>query len=602
MTPALPSRADVAEEYTWNIASIFASEAEWEAAFQRIESALPGLARFEGRLAESAAMLRDWLHTTEELSDLLGRVFAYSRLQADADTSNQQALALANRAIGLGARYGAAMAFAYPELLAIDPARIEAFMQESPDLERYRHFFANVQRQRAHVRSAEVENLLAQASEPLGTSWKAYGQLVDSDLDFGSVSDSQGELHQVAQGTLDTLLQGGDRTLRQRAWRAYADGYLGMKNTLAVLLTGNIQTDVFWARTYRYDNALEAALSVNNIPVEVYHTVIDACRRHLPIWHRYWEVRRRALGLEKLAVCDIFAPLTDHEPHVPYAQAVEWIAAGLAPLGADYVQTARAGLTSERWVDIYPNRGKRSGAYSGGSYGTSPFILMSYTNTLESMSTLTHELGHSMHSYLSRTHQPFVYGNYSIFVGEVASNFNQALVRAHLLAQQPERAFQIAILEEAMRNFHRYFFLMPILAQFELHVHTQVEQGQALTADGMSAHLLALFREGYGAAIDIAPEDEPRVGITWAQFHHLYMNFYVYQYASGIAAAHALAEPILAGEAGAAERYLDFLKAGSSRYPIDAVKLAGIDMTTPEPMERAFAVLEGFVARLEELL
>jgi oligoendopeptidase F len=272
----------------------------------------------------------------------------------------------------------------------------------------------------------------------------------------------------------------------------------------------------------------------------------------------------------------------------------------MSPLGEEYCEPMRHGMLNERWVDVYPNVGKRSGAYSSGFYGTNPFILMSHIDDLESMSTLAHEIGHSMHSYLSRKHQPQVYSRYGLFAAEVASNFNQAMVRAHLLEKNKDPNFQIAVLEEAMYNFHRYFFLMPILARWELEMHTRVERGEALTADSMITHMAELFREGYGPEVEI---DEPRVGITWAQFStHLYSNYYVYQYSTGISAANALADRVLKGGESAAEDYKKFLRAGGSVFPLDALKLAGIDMTSPEPVERAFNVLEGHIDRLERLL
>ncbi|KPV50686.1 oligoendopeptidase F, partial [Kouleothrix aurantiaca] len=336
------------------------------------------------------------------------------------------------------------------------------------------------------------------------------------------------------------------------------------------------------------------------IPLEVFHNLIDTFRRHLPTWHRYWQVRRRALGYDKLHVYDIKAPLTGKMPNVSFTQAVDWIGAGMLPLGEEYVSTLRDGATEQRWVDVYPNQGKRMGAYSHGVPGTHPFILMSFTDDIFSMSTLAHELGHSMHSYYSWQNQPLTYADYSIFVAEVASNFNQALVRAHLLETNQDRDFQIAVIEEAMANFHRYFFIMPTLARFELELHERAERGDALTADSMIALMADLFAEGYGDEVEF---DRDRVGITWAQFStHLYSNFYVYQYATGISAAHALAGDILAGKPGTVDNYLAFLKTGGALYPLDALKLAGVDMTTPAAVETTFATLASYVDRLEQLL
>ena len=382
------------------------------------------------------------------------------------------------------------------------------------------------------------------------------------------------------------------------------------------------------ARAHNYSSSLDAALTANHIPPEVFHNLIKTFRRNLPTWHRYWDIRRRTLGFDKLHVYDEKAPLTKAKPNVPYAQAVEWILQGMQPLGDEYVTVARRGMTEQRWVDIYPNQGKRAGAFSTGVPGTQPFILMSYNDDLFSMSTLAHEVGHSMHKYFTQKTQPFIYSRYGIFLAETASNFNQAMVRAHLLnnanviarsgfcdeaisnaelgiaSHKPlamtAEEFQIAVIEEAMANFHRYFFIMPTLARFELEIHERVERGEALTADGMSALLADLFTEGYGDKVEI---DRERLGITWAEFPtHMYLNFYVYQYATGISGAHALAENILSGKPGAIEQYLGFLSAGGSQYPLDVLKQAGVDHTSPEPVETTFGVLARMVDRLEKLV
>jgi oligoendopeptidase F len=373
-----------------------------------------------------------------------------------------------------------------------------------------------------------------------------------------------------------------------------------MKNTMANCMATGVKQNVFMARARHYPSALEAALTTNHIPVAVFHNLIETYRRNLPTWHRYWRARRQALGYDKLHVYDIKAPLTSKVQRVTFDQAITWIAEGMRPLGEEYVSVMRDGVLEQRWVDIYPNQGKRTGAFSSGAPGTHPFILMSYTDDLFSMSTLAHELGHSMHSYYTWQTQPLIYSDYSLFVAEVASNFNQALVRAHLLKANPDPDFQIALIEEAMANFHRYFFIMPTLARFELEIHQRIERGDALTADGMIALMSDLFREGYGDEVEI---DAERIGITWGQFSsHLYANFYVYQYATGIAAAHALAEGVLAGSTTAVQNYLSFLKAGSSLYPLDALKLAGVDMTSPEAVEQTFGVLAQIVERLERLV
>jgi oligoendopeptidase F len=353
------------------------------------------------------------------------------------------------------------------------------------------------------------------------------------------------------------------------------------------------------SRVRRYGSSLEAALFENNVDLGVFHTLIGIFQKNLPLWHRYWRIRRRALGVDTLHPYDIWAPLTDSQPEVPYEQAVDWICEGLAPMGEDYVSAIRRGCLEDRWVDVYPNVGKAAGAFSWGTMGTYPFILMSYTDNVASLSTLAHELGHSMHSYLTWQHQPFVYSDYSLFVAEVASNFHQAMVRAYLLENNPDPVFQISVIEEAMDNFHRYFFIMPTLARFELELHERIEQGKGISADDTIELMADLFEEGYGGEMHV---DRERVGITWAQFTHLYVDYYVYQYAIGISGANAIASRILSGQEGAAEGHREFLSAGGSRYPVNAVKLAGVDLAKPEPIEEAFAVLTGLVDRLEKLV
>ena len=601
MAQALPRRADVRAPDTWDLDSIYASLADWEAAFTAIEQRLPIVAAYQGKLTQSPKNLLSWLQLSEAIGPEVEKLYIYASLLSDSDTANQTNTARVGRLIGMLARLRAATAFAEPELLArLSPDKLKALTAKESKLRRYAHYFDNLQRQKAHVRSTEVETLMAQASDALGQPGTAYGMLVDADLKFVEAQSKDGQNHAIAQGNFDELMHSTDRTLRKSAWESFADGFLGVKNTVAAIYTGKVKASAFNAKVRGYSNTLAASQFGNNVPLKVYDNVIDACNRHLPIWHRYWDIRRRALKLKQAEPCDIFAPLSK-PVHATYAQAVQWICEGMAPLGEDYVETIQAGCLTDRWVDIYPNQGKRSGAYSSGGYATRPFILMSFHEAagLTSMSTLAHELGHSMHTLLSSKHQPYIYANYSLFAAEVASNFNQALVRAHLLKTNNDRNFQIGLIEEAMQNFHRYLFLMPILSQWEQFVHGEIERGNALGSDDMSHKLAELFKRGYGPAMQV---DEARVGITWAQFSHFYSDFYVYQYASGIAAANALADTVLQGDPSAVKRYLKFISSGGSQYPLVALKQAGIDMSKPEPMDRAFKVLEGFVDRLEKLV
>jgi oligoendopeptidase F len=418
-------------------------------------------------------------------------------------------------------------------------------------------------------------------------------------MTFKPAVDSQGEALEVGQASIGGLVTDADRQVRRSAWENYADGYLAFKNTLASTLGAQVKRDVFNMRTRNYASSLEASLAPNFIPVEVFHNLIGIFKKNLPTWHRYWNLRRRALGYDTFHVYDIKAPLSQHKPVVPFQQAVEWIVEGMSPLGQEYTSILRKGCLEQRWVDRARNKGKREGAFSSGSQGTHPFIMMSYADDVFSLSTLAHELGHSMHSYYSRVNQRMLYSRYGLFVAEVASNFNQAMVRDHLFETQKDPAFQIALIEEAMSNYHRYFFIMPTLARFELELHERTERGAPVNADILIGLTADLFKEGYG---DEVVFDKERIGITWAQFQHMYMNFYVYQYATGISGAHALVQGVLQGGETAAARYLDFLKSGGSRYPLQALEMAGVDLASPQPVEAAFAVLAGLVDRLEKLL
>jgi oligoendopeptidase F len=376
-----------------------------------------------------------------------------------------------------------------------------------------------------------------------------------------------------------------------------------MQHAMAASLAGGVKRDVFFARARGYASSLEAALEPSHIPLAVFHNVVRTFRDNVATWHRYWRIRRQGLGLEVLKPYDTRAQLGPSSLDVPYEEAVEWIAQGVAPLGQDYVDVMRRGALQERWVDVYPNKGKRMGAFSTGAMDTRPFIFMSYNDDIYSMSTLAHELGHSMHSYHARRTQPYVYSNYGLFQAEVASNMHQALTRRHLLATKADPAFQIAVIEEAMSNFYRYFFIMPSLARLELEIHERVERGGALTADYLNKLMADLMMEVYGSEVDVNDRDRDRIGSTWAQFHtHLYSNFYVYQYATGIAAADHLVGRVAAGDAKAVQAYLAFLKSAGSMYPLEGLRMAGVDMTSPEPVEAAFATLASMVDKLETLI
>lgn len=594
----LPPRSALRQEDTWNASSVFPSVAAWETEYQQVQAQFPVFTQYQGRLSESPAVLADALDACFKLSVRVDTLVLYARIATSVDATDQEATALIGKAATLQGQLRAVTAFVQPEILAHGAQALQ-WAHSDERLSAYTHYFEDLLRRQEHVRSVEVEELLGLVSDPFGKPFTIWKLLTNAELQFVPAQSSTGEKLPVAQGTILSLLPSFDRQVRRTAWEHYQDGYLSIKQTLASNLEGEIKQNILLARVRGYRSALEARLAEDNIPLEVYHNVIDTFRHNLPTWHRYWALRKRVLGYERLHTYDLQFPLTTNQLYVPYTQAVDWISEGLQPLGSEYVETLRRGCLEERWVDIYPNQGKGSGAFSSGCPGTYPFIVMSYNNSLRAMSTLAHELGHSMHSYLAWQTQPLVYTDYSLFVAEVASNFHQAMVRAHLLrTRSSDQDIQIELLDEALSNFHRYYFIMPLLARLELAMYERVERGESLTADVLNSLFADFLSEGYGDEVEV---DVERDGITWATFGHLYANFYVFQYTTGIAGAHALAQGILDSQPQVVERYLEFLRTGSARYPLDALRDAGADLSTPAPIETAFTVLASHIERLEQL-
>jgi oligoendopeptidase F len=599
----LPARSEMDRRYTWDSESVFPTEAAWEEAADSVLARLPDLAEFKGHLGDSAEAMADWFDASERIHRLMGKLMVHATMSYSVDVGDQAAAARADRARFVAAQLGAGTSFAFPEMIAIGLPKLREWVATSPRLAHLGHYFDRLEKMQKRIRSAEVEALLTQVSDPLATALSVHGVLANADLKFEAAADSSGERHEVAQGTVAALLTSSDRVLRRSTFESYADAHLDMQHAMAASLAGGVKRDVFYARARGYASSLEAALEPAHIPVEVYHNVVRTFRKHVGTWHRYWRVRRKALGLSVLKPYDTRAQINESRLEVPYGQAVDWIAEGVSPLGEEYVRILRQGALQDRWVDIYPNRGKRMGAFSTGVMDTQPFIFMSYNDDIYSMSTLAHELGHSMHSYYARNTQPFVYSNYGLFQAETASNMNQALTRRHLLATNADPAFQIAVIEEAMSNFYRYFFIMPSLARLELEIHERAERGAPITADYLNNLMADLISEVYGSEVEVSPSDRDRIGSTWAQFHtHLYSNFYVYQYATGLAAANHLVRRVAQGDSNAVDSYLAFLKSAGSMYPLEGLRMAGVDMTSPEPVEAAFATLAEMVARLDELV
>lgn len=592
----LPSREEVEAKYTWNAESVFENTDAWEAEYEALSQDYQQITAYQGKLSESPQMLLAVLQLHEQLRRRRDRLVMYAFFAQATDIKNQDAAARSTKVGSVQSKLTSASAFIEPEILAIGAETLDEWQAEEPQLGIYQHYFAKLIHRAQHIRSAEIEEVLGLVVESFEQSRVTYNVLANADLEFGNATASTGDTAPISQSNIRTLLLNGDRALRRNAFEQYSDEHLAFKNTLASNLVAAMKQRIFYMRVRGFESVLHASLHEHKIPVSVFHTLIETFQKHLPTWHRYWRIKRQALGVDTLQPYDIWAPLTDAKPYISYEQAVDWISEGMQPLGNAYVETMRRGCLEERWVDSPPNMGKRQGAFSYGSYDTFPFIMMSYDGTFESMSTLAHELGHSMHSYHTRKTQPYVYGHYSMFLAEVASNFNQAMVRTHLFETQRDQDFQIGLLDEAMTNFHRYFFIMPTLSRFELEAYTRLENGQALTADSMIDLMADLFSDGFGGEMEINREN---IGIIWAQFGHLYVGYYPFQYATGISGAHALADKVR-NENGR-EAYLEFLKAGSSRYPLDVLKAAGVDLSTPEPVEKTFGVLADLVDRLETL-
>ena len=594
-----PPRNKVEKQRTWNAESVFATPRAWESELKAILGDLDSVRRFQGRLGESGDTLLQALTAREELVVRAQRVYMYAAFAQAVDTTNQHASAMQSRAAGMFGQLAGAVSFYSPELIAVGHDQLREWMRQNTKLALYGHSFDDLFRKQAHVRSSEVEELMGLLADPFGGPSNTASLLTNADFKFEPAMTSKGRKLPVTQSSVHQILATHDRAARRSAWNNYMDRHVEYRNTLASNLATSIKANVFQMRARRHDSSLAASLFENDVPVEVFHNLIDTFRRHLPIWHRYFELRRKSLHQRDLAYYDMWAPLVGKGTSLTFKQAVDMIVAGLSPLGDEYTEVLRRGCLEQRWVDWAPNRGKMNGAFSYGAPGTHPFIMMSFTDEVASLSTLAHELGHSMHSYLAWKHQPLVYSEYSLFVAEVASNFHQAMVRDHLLRTSEDAAFRASLIEEAMSNFFRYFFQMPTLARFELETHQRIERGEALTADTMIDLMTDLFTEAFGPKVKI---DRPRLGMVWSTFGHLFSDYYVYQYATGIAGAYALSGRVLRDEPGAAQDYLDFLKAGASEYPLDVLKKAGVDLTSPKPVEETFAVMESYISQLEKLL
>ena len=595
----LPLRSEIAEKDTWRLEDIFPSDEAWEKEFQEVLTMIPGIKEFQGRLGENAATLYAALQYQDQLLERLGKLRAYSHMRYDQDTTNSFYQALDDRMRNLYVQAASQLSFIVPELLSIAEDKLNAFLQEKEELRLYEHALAEINRQRPHVLPAEQEALLAEASEVMAASQNTFGMLNNADLEFPAIKDERGEEIEVTHGRFILFLESADRRVRRDAFKAMFDTYGKFRNTFSSTLSGNVKKNNFYARIRNYSSAREAALAKNNIPESVYDNLISTVTEHLPLLHRYIQLRKEILGLNKLHMYDLYTPLVkDVKIEISYEEAKDIVVAGLSPLGEDYLNVIKEGFAN-RWVDVYENKGKRSGAYSSGAYGTNPYILLNWQNNINDLFTLAHEFGHSVHSYYTRKSQPYPYGDYSIFVAEVASTCNEALLNEYLLRTLDDEQKRMYLLNHYLEGFRATVFRQTMFAEFEHLIHQKAQNNEALTAESLTKDYYALNQKYYGTD-DMNIDEE--IGLEWARIPHFYYNYYVYQYATGFSAATALSNKILTEGAPAVEKYLQFLQAGSSDYPLEVLKKAGVDMTSKKPIEDALLVFEEKLTEFAQLI
>lgn len=595
----LPKRSDIPKERTWNLEAIFASDEEWEDALKELKEELPEIQAYQGKIGESSDTLLDLLKMQDDLAEKLGQLFTYAHMRNDQDTTNAFYQELNTKAENVLTIASSTMSFIVPEILSIDEEKLQRFINENDELQDYKHLLEDINRQRPHVLSKEEESLLAEAAEPMDNASATFSMLNNADLTFPTIKNEDGEDVDLTHGRFSTFMESDDRDVRKSAFHAMYDTYGKFIHTFATTLTGNVKKANFNAKVRSYDSARHAALDSDNIPEKVYDNLLEAVHEKLPLLHRYMALKKKALAVEELHMYDIYPPLIkDVDMDISYEKAQQIVVDGLAPLGKEYTDTIKKGY-EDRWIDVEENKGKRSGAYSSGAYGTQPYILLNWQDKLGDVFTLAHELGHSMHSYYTHANQPFRYGNYSIFVAEVASTCNEALLNDHMLKQTNDDNEKLYLLNNFLEGFRGTVFRQTMFAEFEHDIHRRMQNGEALTSDKLSEIYYALNQKYYGDHI----VSDDKIGLEWARIPHFYMGYYVYQYATGYAAATALSSQILSGKKGAVDRYINnFLKAGSSDYPIEILKQAGVDMTSKQPILDAMDVFEAKLDEAEALL
>lgn len=593
MTLKQKTRDEIPEQYKWVLSDIFANDDLWKAAYDFVLARSSELASFQGKLT-SAAAISDCFTLYYELDRRMSLVMAYAHMKHHEDMSLPRYQTMKDQSAGCTIRLNAAAAFIEPEILGADENVIKAFVDANPV---YEHYIENLMRSKKHVRSAEVEELLARADEIAEAPYNIFSMLESADMKFGTLKDEKGLEVELTHGRFVSFMESEDRSVRERAFKTFYKAFTAQKNTLASAYYSSVKADIFFSEARNYPSALEAALFDHNIPQDVYHCLIQEVHNHLTHLHRYIALRKKHLNIDELHMYDIYAPIVkDVNRKIEYEEAKETVLKALTPLGEEYCGVVKRGFDS-RWIDVYENKGKHTGAYSWGiTFGIHPYVLLNFDNKTDDMFTLAHEMGHALHNYYTESTQPFVYAEYSIFAAEVASTVNEALLTDYLLKTLTDPNQRAYVINHYLEQFRTTLFRQTMFAEFEMTTHKMAEQDEPLTVENLCRVYRELNERYYGKNMVIDNEIE----FEWARIPHFYNAFYVYQYATGMSAAQALSQKILKEGPAAVDAYIDFLKSGSSEYPIDALKKAGVDMTTAAPIQSAMELFAKLVSELEE--
>ncbi|MCE7792971.1 oligoendopeptidase F [Salipaludibacillus sp. CUR1] len=590
------SRNDVPEAEKWNLADIYTSVEKWEADYRKIEELTEELRSYDGKI-ENGNDLYQFLHKEEVVELLFKNVYVFARLSGDIDTRDTQAQSLLEKADQLGVKVNSATSFFTPFLLSLEKSILERFIDEEPRLDYFKKDLLDAYRYKDHVLSKENEELLSRLGESLSSPSRTFGMINNADMTFGEVTDDEGKKVRLTRGMYSKLIEDEDRAKREEAYRAYYKPYVQLKNSIASTLSSAVKTNVTLSQLRNYPSALEKSLFGKKIPKEVYDNLIQTTKENLQPMYRYTELRKETLGVNELRQYDLAVPLVKGvKEDISYEDAYETMLEALAPLGSDYINVLKE-MKNSRYIDVRETPGKRSGAYNMGLFGTHPFVLLNHQDDLDSLFTLAHEMGHAMHSHYSNTHQPQITAGYTIFVAEVASTVNEVLLINYLLKNAKDKEYRKYLLNHFIDQFKGTFFTQVMFAEFEKKTHERAENGEPLNVDSFSEMYEALFQEYNGEALVL--EEETKYG--WARIPHFYRPFYVYQYATGFAAAIDIANKILSGDETTLRNYLEFLKSGSSDYPIELLKNAGVDLTRPEPVENALSLFEELIDEFSAL-